>query len=384
MRVPPARILFPPEDRAAILSMIDEALTSGQLTLGAIGRELEEAFAVRHGTRHAVAVSSGTAALEIILRAVGVNGREVVVPANTFFATAAAATHAGARLRFVDCDPQTMAIDAADLARCLNADTAAVVIVHIGGSITPAIDEIAQLCAARGVQLVEDAAHAHGSAFDGRSAGQFGRAASFSFYPTKVMAGGEGGMIVTDDDALAARARRLREHGMSVSAADRHASGGVVLEQYLETGFNFRMTDIQAAVGLVQLQRLPAMVAGRREQAARYRALLADLPGIITNRDPAHGTSNYQSFWVLLPEGCPVSRNEVMQALVAEDISPRRGIMASHLEPAYADEPHIPLPVTERITNDSLILPLHHEVTAEDQERIVSVLASALEAGVPG
>ena len=135
---------------------------------------------------------------------------------------------------------------------------------------------------------------------------------------------------------------------------------------------------------MVQLQRLPAMVAGRREQAARYRALLADLPGIITNRDPAHGTSNYQSFWVLLPEGCPVSRNEVMQALVAEDISPRRGIMASHLEPAYADEPHIPLPVTERITNDSLILPLHHEVTAEDQERIVSVLASALEAGVPG
>src|SRR5258708_381497 len=165
MRVPPARILFPPEDRAAILSMIDEALTSGQLTLGAIGRELEEAFAVRHGTRYAVAVSSGTAALEIILRAIGVEGREVIVPANTFFATAAAAVHAGARLRFVDCDPRTRAIDPADLAACITADTAAVVIVHIGGLVTPAIDEIAQLCAARGVQLVEDAAHAHGSAF---------------------------------------------------------------------------------------------------------------------------------------------------------------------------------------------------------------------------
>ena len=143
MRVPPARILFPPEDRVAILERIDDALTSGQLTLGPIGAELEAAFAARHDTRHAVAVSSGTAALEIILRAIGVEGREVVVPANTFFATAAAAVHAGARLRFVDCDPQTMAIDPADLAACIGPDTAAVVIVHIGGLITPAIDEIA-------------------------------------------------------------------------------------------------------------------------------------------------------------------------------------------------------------------------------------------------
>src|SRR4051812_49705995 len=138
MRVPPARILFPPEDRAAILSMIDEALTSGQLTLGAIGRELEEAFAVRHGTRHAVAVSSGTAALEIILRAVGVEGREVVVPANTFFATAAAATHAGARVRFVDCDPATMSFDLEDVRAQLTPDTAAIIAVHIGGVLTPA------------------------------------------------------------------------------------------------------------------------------------------------------------------------------------------------------------------------------------------------------
>src|SRR3954452_5608481 len=154
MRVPPARINFSAEDRAEILARIDNALATGQLTLGPIGAELEAAFAARHGARHAVAVNSGTAALEISLRALGVAGREVVVPANTFFATAAAAVHAGARLRFVDCDPQTMAIDPGDLAGCLNAETAAVVIVHIGGLITPAIDEIAQLCAASGVQLV--------------------------------------------------------------------------------------------------------------------------------------------------------------------------------------------------------------------------------------
>src|SRR6185436_1653652 len=199
MRVPPARVHFSSEDRAQILSRIDNAMITGQLTLGPIGAELEAEFAARHGTNHAVAVNSGTAALEISLRALGVAGREVVVPANTFFATAAAAVHAGARLRFVDCDPQTMAIDPVDLEACLGPDTAAVVVAHIGGLVTPAIDEIAGLCTAAGVDLVEDAAHAHGSAFDGRSAGTFGAAGAFSFYPTKVIAGGGGGMIVTDD-----------------------------------------------------------------------------------------------------------------------------------------------------------------------------------------
>src|SRR5258708_33491258 len=132
MRVPPARINFSPDDRAEILARIDNALITGQLTLGPIGAELEAEFAARHGTRHAVAVNSGTAALEISLRALGVAGRQVIVPANTFFATAAAAAHAGARLRFVDCDPQTMAIDPVDLEACLGPDTAAAVIVHIG------------------------------------------------------------------------------------------------------------------------------------------------------------------------------------------------------------------------------------------------------------
>jgi len=246
MRVPPARILFPPEDRREILARIDEALTSGQLTLGPIGRELEDAFAARHGTQHAVAVSSGTSALEIILRALGVEGREVIVPANTFFATAAAAVHAGAHLRFVDCDPQTMAIDPADLAACIGPDTAAVVIVHIGGLVTPAIDEIAQICKAAGAHLVEDAAHAHGSAFDGRSAGTFGVAASFSFYPTKVIAGGEGGMIVTNDDDIADEARIYRDQGKGSFHANFHT----------RMGANWRMSEPHAAIVLSQLHRL--------------------------------------------------------------------------------------------------------------------------------
>ncbi len=257
-----------------------------------IGRELEEAFALRHGTRHAIAVSSGTAALEIILRAIGVEDREVIVPANTFFATAAAAVHAGARLRFVDCDPQTMSIDPADLAGCITADTAAVVIVHIGGLITPAIDEIAQICAERGVELVEDAAHAHGSAFDGRAAGHFGRAASFSFYPTKVMAGGEGGMIVTDDDNIAEEARVYRDQGKGSFHANFHT----------RMGANWRMSEPHAAIVLSQLHRLDEFIDQRQVLAARYDASVGEL-GLGTLAIPAAASSNYYKYVVFLPEG---------------------------------------------------------------------------------
>src|SRR5215475_11258423 len=164
MRVPPARVYFPDEDRAEILARIDQALTTGQLTIGPTGRELEAVFAARHQVPHAVAVSSGTSALEIILRSIGVDGREVLVPANTFFATAAAAVHAGARVRFLECDPATMAVEIDDVAAQIGPDTAAVVVVHIGGLISGAVPALAELCSERGITLVEDAAHAHGSA----------------------------------------------------------------------------------------------------------------------------------------------------------------------------------------------------------------------------
>ena len=268
MRVPPARILFPPEDRVAILARIDDALTTGQLTLGPIGAELEDAFAARHGTRHAVAVSSGTAALEIILRAIGVEGREVVVPANTFFATAAAAVHAGARLRFVDCDPQTMAIDPADLAACIGPDTAAVVIVHIGG-----LDHSRHRrdrAAVRGRRRASSSRTPRtrtAARFDGRSAGTFGRAASFSFYPTKVIAGGEGGMIVTDDDDIAEEARVYRDQGKGSFHANFHT----------RMGANWRMSEPHAAIVLSQLHRLDEFIERRQVLAARYDAALASL-----------------------------------------------------------------------------------------------------------
>jgi perosamine synthetase len=168
---------------------------------------------------------------------------------------------------------------------------------------------------------------------------------------------------------------------MSVSAAERHLSRGPVIEQYLETGFNYRMTDIQAAVGLVQLGRLDEIVAKRRSLARRYHQLLAEIPeldGAVMAADPPGGTTNFQSFWLLLPEGSEVSRNELLGTLASHGVSARRGIMASHLEPAYAGHPHADLSVTERLTHDSLILPLYHDLTESEQDRVLEVLAYGL------
>jgi perosamine synthetase len=203
--------------------------------------------------------------------------------------------------------------------------------------------------------------------------------AAWSFHPRKLLTTGEGGMLTTDREDWAARARRLREHGMSVSAADRHRSHQMVLEEYLETGFNYRMTDLQAAVGLVQLSRLDAMIARRRELAAQYRHLLAGLPGLVTVRDPSYGTTNYQSFWIVLPEDHRIGRDALLQQLADQGISARRGIMAAHLEPAYADAAGTAdLSVTEWLTRNSLILPLFHQLTEADQRQIAYAIMAAV------
>ncbi len=164
---------------------------------------------------------------------------------------------------------------------------------------------------------------------------------------------------------------------MDVSAADRHRSQQPVIEHYTEVGFNFRMTDIQAAIGLVQLRKLAQMVARRRVLAQRYQELLSGTPGLLTTDDPPYGETNYQSFWILLPEESPVSRDDLMRLLSAAGVSARRGIMAAHLEPAYADAKPF-LPVTERLTERSLILPLFHQMTQAQQEHVASVVTSAL------
>ncbi|WP_250403570.1 DegT/DnrJ/EryC1/StrS family aminotransferase [Streptomyces cellostaticus] len=351
-----------------------EAVLSGWVAQGPRVAAFERAFAERVGAEHAVAVSSCTTALHLSLVALGLGpGDEVVVPSLSFIATANAVRYVGAEPVFADVEAATGNLTTATVDAVRTPRTRAVLAVHQGGA--PAdVHALRAACADWDLPLVEDAACAIGSTVSGKPVGHGALVAAWSFHPRKVVTTGEGGMVTTDDGAWAERLRRLREHGMNASAAQRHASTKPVLESYLEVGYNYRMTDIQAAVGLVQLDKLDAMIARRRELAARYERLLRDVHGLTPVRDPAHGQSNFQSYWVLLDEAFPVGRDDLLAALAGAGVSARRGIMAAHLEPAYADHPRAPLPVTERITRDSLILPLFHTMTEAQQDRVVTAL----------
>ena len=352
-----------------------DAVRSGWVAQGSRVAEFERAFAARTGAEHGVALSSCTAALHLALIAAGIGpGDEVVVPSFSFIATANAVRYVGADPVFADVDLETGNLTPGTIAEVISPRTRAVLLVHQGGVPADA-QAVTEAVKPFGIMVIEDAACAAGSRAYGAPVGAGALIAAWSFHPRKVLTTGEGGMLTLDGEQWAARLRRLREHGMDVSAADRHASTGPVFEHYLETGFNYRMTDVQAAIGLVQLGRLEEMVRRRRELAAHYHELLDGVPGLRAVRDPAYGQSNYQSFWVLLDEEFPGGRDAALVRLAAAGISARRGIMASHLEPAYRDVAHIDLPVTERLTRDSLILPLFHTLTADQQARVVGLLA---------
>ncbi|MFJ5923105.1 DegT/DnrJ/EryC1/StrS family aminotransferase [Kitasatospora sp. NPDC092948] len=356
-----------------------EAVRSGWVAQGPRVAQFERAFAEAVGVPHAVAVSSCTTALHLALVGAGLGpGDEVVVPSLSFIATANAVTYVGATPVFADVDPATGNLTPETVAPLLTDRTRAVIAVDQGG-IPVDLDAIKELAEPRGIAVIEDAACAAGSVYRGRPVGAGADIAAFSFHPRKLLTTGEGGMVTCQDGELAARLRRLREHGMSVSAAERHsgAGGAAVLETYDEIGFNHRMTDVQAAIGLVQLGKLPAMVARRRELASRYRELLGEeLAGRLVV-EPAYGTSNFQSLWLLLPEDAP-SRGEVLASLAADGVSARRGIMAAHLEAPYKGSARVGLPVTELLTSRTLILPLYHSLTGEQQERVVAALKGAL------
>jgi perosamine synthetase len=351
-----------------------DAVRSGWVAQGPRVAEFERAFAAVVGAAHGVAVSSCTTGLHLALIAAGVQaGDEVIVPSLSFIATANAARYIGATPVFADVELATgnLTVETIDAVRTPR--TRAIVAVHQGG-VPFDVRALRAAAAEWGIALVEDAACAAGSTAYGQPVGVGSLISAWSFHPRKLITTGEGGMITVDDADVATRLRRLREHGMNVSAADRHASAQPVLESYLETAYNYRLTDIQAAVGLVQLGRLDGIVAQRRAIAARYQELLADIEELVPVRDPAHGQTNYQSFWVLFEPGLGVTRDEALAELAANGVSARRGIMAAHLEPAYAGVDHIALPNTERITKESLILPVHHALTEDDQDHVVAVL----------
>lgn len=361
------------------VAAVTEVLASGWVAQGPRVAAFERAFGVSQHAAHAVALSSCTAALHLSLVVAGVRpGDDVVVPSFSFVATANAVVHAGARPVFADVDLVTGNVTAGTVEAALTPRTTAVVAVDQGG-VPVDLDALRALTDPLGVVVVEDAACAAGSTYRGGPVGARSEVAAWSFHPRKVLTTGEGGMLTTHREDWAQRARRLREHAMSVSAADRHASLLAPPEEYLEVGFNYRMTDLQAAVGLVQLGRLPEAVARRRALAAAYAEQLADLPWLRPVADPPWGTGNFQSYWVEVLPGAPVDRDGLLARLAAADVSARRGIMAAHRQPAYAGGDHgpAPLPVTERLTDRTLILPLFHELAEDDQARVVDALRAA-------
>jgi dTDP-4-amino-4,6-dideoxygalactose transaminase len=365
------------EEQAAVA----EVLASGWVAQGPRVAAFEDAFASRFDRGRAVALSSCTTALHLALIVAGVGaGDDVVVPSLSFIATANAARYVGATPVFADVEESTANLTPATVAAALTARTRAVIAVDQAGMPCD-VPAIRAICDPLGIVVVEDAACALGSTLAGRQVGSAAEVSTFSFHPRKIITTGEGGMAVVHDDEMAARMRRLREHGMSVTAAERHIGGAAVIEQYLEVGFNFRMTDIQAAIGIVQLTRLDAIVARRRELAQRYRELLGGVPGLRFPVEPAQARTNYQSFWFELPAACPVTRTEILAGMQERGISCRRGIMAAHLEPAYAGDAALDLPVTERLTERTMILPLYHLMDPSDQDRVVEALLDVLQVG---
>jgi len=313
-----------------------------------------------------VAVASGTAALDIALRAIGVRGRDVVVPANTFYATAAAVLQAGARPVFADVDPATFALSAATTAAALTPRTAAVVVVHIGGLISPQMDELRALCDERGVALVEDAAHAHGSTFEGRFAGSFGVAAGFSFYPTKVVTSGEGGMVLTSSEELAQEARIYRDQG----------KGAFTTNHHVRLGYAWRMSELHAATGLVHLRRMEEFIVRRRAVAAQYDKALASLDGLQPLAEPPGCRSNIYKYIVVLPPGLDRARfkAELAQRFQVK-LSGEVYDLPLHHQPVLADYAGPQLPVAEDLAARHICLPVHSDMTDGEVDEVLTAVA---------
>jgi dTDP-4-amino-4,6-dideoxygalactose transaminase len=362
---------------------VSEVLRSGWVAQGPRVAAFEQAFAAAMEAQHAVATSSCTTALQLALQVVGVGpGDEVVVPSFSFVATTNVVVHAGASPVFADVDATTGNLTAGTVAGALSPRTRAVIVVDQGG-VPVDLDPIRAVCDPRGVTVVEDAACGAGSTYRGRPVGAGAEIAAWSFHPRKILTTGEGGMLTTTHAHWAERARRLREHAMSVSAADRHGQVLAPAESYGEVGFNFRMTDLQAAIGLVQLARLPEIVERRRTLAGTYAKYIDEIPELRAVADPPWGTCSFQSFWVEVAPSSPVTRDGLLARLARAEISARRGIMSTHRQPPYA---HLSapgsLPVTERLTDHTLILPLFHQLDESEQARVIAVLHSARDAEV--
>jgi perosamine synthetase len=355
------------------LQAVAAVLRSGWIVGGSRLAAFENRFAELCGAAEAVGVSSWTTGAFLVLHSLGIGpGDEVIVPSLTFIASVNVVRQVGATPVFADVDPATYNVDPADVARKITARTRAILPVDQIG-LPCDIDAINGIAARHRVTVIDDAACAFGSRNRNRPVGSLAEITVFSLHARKVVTTGEGGMIVTNDRALAQRLRRLRHQGMSVSDFARHDASPTVFESYPEIGYNFRITDIQAAIGLAQLDRLEELLARRRAVAERYQRVLAGHSFFIPPHVPAELTPNWQSYQIALRPGVPLARNTVMERLHAMGIPTRRGVMASHLEPPYRDMGAV-LPNSERLAATTLQLPMHPALALAQQDRVVAAL----------
>jgi dTDP-4-amino-4,6-dideoxygalactose transaminase len=370
--IPIARPYVGEEEEQAVI----QSLRSGWLSQGPRVAEFEKQFAQYVGAKHAIAVSSCTTALHLAFIGAGIGpGQEVLCPSLSFIATANSIRYVGAEPVFVDIDPVTFNLDPNKIEAAITPRTKAILAVHQIG-LPAAMDEINEIARRHNLLVIEDAACAIGSVYKGKRIGApHAWMACFSFHPRKILTTGEGGMITTNDDKVAERLRPLRQHAMTVSDVARHNAKSVVLESYDEVGYNFRMTDMQAAIGLVQLSRVEGFIERRRAFAARYTNELAKLGWLIPPAEPEGLRHNFQSYMVRLTQDAPVSRDALMQRLLDHGIATRRGIMATHREAPYrAARWDGELPATNAATDECIILPLFHQMSEEEQAFVLDAI----------
>jgi len=350
-----------------------DTILTGWITQGPRVAEFEEKFAAYTGAKYAVAVSNCTTALHLAMIVAGVKaGDEVICPSMSYIATANCIKYVGATPVFAEINPENYNLDPADVERRITPKTKAILLVHQIG-MPGDIDAFTALAEKYNLKLIEDAACAAGSSYKGKKVGSHSELVCFSLHPRKVITTGDGGFITTNREDYYQRMKLLRQHGMTVNDRVRHESSKIIFEDHVEVAYNYRMTDIQAAVGIKQLEKLDWIVAERRKIAFKYLEAFKNIDSIRLPFEKDGYFTNYQSFSIFLKDNCPLSRNEIMQRMLDAGISTRRGIMTSHRETAYKlESADVKLPLSENASDNSIIIPLYVPMKDDDIDFIIS------------
>lgn len=379
MNIPIIRIPYDEDDIKYIKDEIEKVLRSGYLTMSRKVKEFEEKYAKYCGTKYAIGTNSGTSSLEMILRAIEVDGYNVIVPSNTYMATPIAVVKAGGKVIFTECTKENLQIDPDDIERKIRFDTKAVIVVHIGGFITPHFKRIKDICKKNNLVIVEDAAHAHGASIDGKMAGSLGLAGSFSFYPTKVLTTAEGGMITTDNDEIFKKSIVLREHGK----ADHN------LNIHTEFGDNWRFSEIHAVLGLQQMKKVNWILNERRRIAAQYDLLLKDIDEIRPIKIDENIKPSYYKYIAYLDER--IERNILKDSLKINYNIFLPGEVYSnpcHSQPVFKKYPEKMLnsekdefPVTDYVCKHHICLPLYPSLNDDEIMYVIKSLKECIKKG---